>query len=234
MVEQAQVSWADFAGLGGVSKDNVETAFSDNVGGAFFGVGTHKDVTIDSVEPKRSRAGNLYLKVVFSNEDGAIMNKAILIKNKDGGFHFSYTQMAAALLQDRSLRMDIFNTLFAESPEMIDSLRGLKCTIKVGLGKEGFIIRKDAVSNEYQLIDVETSEPYPEVKDQTFENYSDAKDMADELNIGRCYNNIDRISRGSLDAVKANEEALQETLRSSGESKPSITQIGSAAVVPNI
>lgn len=234
MTDQNNPTWADFAGFGGVSKENLSTSFNDSVGGAFFDVGKHKDVTIESIEPKISKAGNQYLKVVFTNDDGASMQKAVLLKNRDGNVHFSYSQLAAAVVKDRELRLEAFSVQFVDNPALLDSLRGMKVSIKVGLGKEGYIIQKGAIDNQYKLIDVETSAPYPEVANMSFEGYTEAKEKADELQISRCYNNIDSITRGSLDAVTANEEALQEALRVAGETAGGVTQIQSKAAVPNI
>lgn len=213
-VNTPAVSWASLSGFGG-SIENEATAFSDGVGGAYFEVGTHKDVVISVVEPKISATGNPYVKVTYESEDGAkISANLMLTPGKDGkGFHFTYTKFAAAAIGDAELRMRTFGKLFAQNPALLDSLRGLKVSITISKGKAGYVIEENALGSKVP-VDVATGKEYPEFAGRVFADYSEIKDACKEYSIKRMYNEVSNVSKPSEEALAANEQALSEVLRS--------------------
>jgi hypothetical protein len=228
------VDWSSFGGFKGVKKKDMESAFSDSVGGAFFDTGTHKDVYIDSVEPMVSKKGNHMLKIAFKNDAGASINKFLIPMDKKQEFSLDYRKLARAIVSDHELRVNVFSELFIDNPQTLDALRGLKLTINVGLGSDGWIVKKSAIGDGYLLCDVETDAPYEDVADVVFDSYTEVKEKAEELGIRRCYNEVKSLLRGSKDAVTANEEALREVLRSSGAQTGGVSAARSAASRPAI
>lgn len=210
---QAPVSWNQLASFGG-EITNLETAFSDAVGGAYFDTGLHKDVTITVPELKQSQAGNFYIKLNLEGEGGEkISTNVMLSAGKDGkGFHFTYTRLAAAVIADAELRMRFFKAASA-NPVLLDSLRGIKVNIQVAKGKTGYIVEENSLGGKV-VIDVATGQPYPEFKGKTFEDYSAIKDATKEYSIKRMYNEVSNVTKPSDEAIAANEEALSTALRS--------------------
>lgn len=229
-----KVDWSNFSGFAGLKQQDLKTAFGDNVGGAFFAVGTHKDVTIDSIEPQVSRAGNAMLKTVFKNDNGAQITKYILITDKEGKPGFQYQQLASALVSDKELRMDFFVAGVEDNPALIDSLRGLKLSLTIVNGKEGYIVKKDAIGDGYLMVDIESDAPYEEVADVLFESYTDIKDKAKELGISRCWPEVNKLFKGGADVIEANEAVLREVLSTGGAAPTDISKAKSAASRPAI
>ncbi len=210
---KAAVSWNQLSGFGGVI-DNVATPFADGVGGSYFDVGTHKDVTIEVVEPKQSAKGSFYVKLTLRGAGDETIGHNIMLDKKEGdGFHFTYQLLASALVADPELKMRTFGKLFATNPQLLDKLRGLKLTIQVAKGKNGYNVEQDALGNKV-VIDVATGKEYPEFAGRTFESYDDIKEATKEYSIYRMKNEVSRVSKPSDEFLAANEEALSEVLRS--------------------
>lgn len=210
------VSWNTLAGFGG-NIDNQKTPFGDNVGGgAYFELGTHKDVTIETVELKVGQAsGNPYLKITYLSDSGARISSNVMFNKKDGtpGFHFTYGNLSKAVVANPELQMRTFGKLFPSQPQLLDSLRGLKVSITIAKGKEGYVIEKNGLGQNV-AIDIATGQEYPELKGKVFESYEDIKAACKEYSIKRMYNEVKSVNKGSDEAVAANEEALSEVLRS--------------------
>ncbi len=220
-------SWTKIQGFGG-QVANVETAFSEGVGGAYFEPGIHKDVYIESLELRESKKGNSYLNLTIKNDEGAQIWQRVMLSKTDGpGFHFQYQLLGKAICSNGELLMRTFGNYFPANPQMLDGLRGMRLTIKVEKGKEGFEIQKNALGDNI-IIDVETGAEYPELAGQTFDGYKDAKEAAKELGIQGCYNEVKRVSPPSPEYIEKNEAALSEILRSaetnSGPKAPSASR----------
>lgn len=231
---QSGVNWSTFGGFQNVNKKDLETAFSDNVGGESFSLGVHKDVTIDSVEPGVSKAGNAYIKLTIKDDAGCSINKFVMLQDSKGEFSYSYRELSRAAVSDLPLRLQVFSGMFVDNPALLDSLRGVKLTIKIEQGQEGYIVKKDAISGEYKIIDVETNEEYEEIAGQTFPDYDAVKEKAEEVGLKRCYNEVKKLIRGSKNAVEANETALRALVLSSQTGGTGVTAIASGARRPTI
>lgn len=215
MSNKPAVSWSQLSGFGG-NIENLDTAFSEGVGGAYFDVGTHKDVSIAGVEPKQSAAGNFYINLTLKGAaEETIYHRVMLGKKEGAGFHFSYQKLASALIQDPDLRMRTFGRAFAENPALLDSLKGLKLTITVAKGSEGYVVEDDGLGGKV-IINVATGKEYddPQLVGKRFTDYTEIKDITKELSIKRMYNEVKNVSKGSEEAVVANEETLSAVLRS--------------------
>jgi hypothetical protein len=212
MSQKPVTSWASLASFGGAI-ENVESAMNEGVGGAYFDVGTHKDVFIESMEPRVSKAGNAYISVSLQADNGASIRYNVMLNKKDGpGFHFTYNQLAAAICASPELRMKSFGRVFRDDPSKMECLRGARLTIEIAKGKEGYTIEKDAMDN-CVVIDVETGVAPEGLEGQIFESYTDAKEAADALSLKRCYNEVKRVSKASPEFVTANESTLSEVVR---------------------
>lgn len=209
-------SWSTISGFGG-SIESVPTPFGDNVGGgAYFEVGTHKDVTIETVELKVGKdSGNPYLKITYLSDSGARISSNVMFNKKDGtpGFHFTYGNLSKAVVTTPELQMRTFGKLFPSQPQLLDSLRGLKVSITIAKGKEGYVIEKNGLGHNV-AIDIATGKEYPEFAGKVFESFQEIKDACKEYSIKRMYNEVKSVNKGSDEAVAANEEALSEVLRS--------------------
>ncbi len=208
-----KASWTEIAGFGG-KVESVETAFSEGVGGAYFEKGIYKDVFIESVEPSVSKAGNSMVLFNIQDDSGTrISYRVMLMPGKDGkGFHFTYQGLGRAIVQDGQLLMRSFGNLFPKDPRMLDSLRGMRLTIKVEEGKEGYKIQENAMGEKI-IVDVETGLEYPELKGKSFADYTEAKEAAKELSIYACRNEVKRVSLPSQEYIEQNEAAISEILR---------------------
>lgn len=205
-----QTGWATFGGS--VKVD--ESTFEDQVGGSkFLGVGEHKDVVIASVEPKTSQAGNFYVRVKYEDEEKAGINDNVILTgtDKEGNqqFHWIYRRFGAALCADPELRLKFFGEYLPKHPEAFKALVGLRVTIKVRLGSEGYII-KDVSTGGKMLVDVETDEQWEDT--EIYEGYTEAVEAAKELQIKRCYCEIDRVSKPSEEAQEVNHAVLTKIL----------------------
>lgn len=229
--QKQTASWASLAGFGG-SIENVESALNEGVGGAYFDVGTHKDVLIESLEPLMSKAGNPYIQFNLQADNGAsIRYRVMLTKTGGNGFHFTYNQLGSAVCPDPQLRMKAFGRVFRADPSKLEALRGARVTIEVAQGKEGYTIQKDALDN-HVVIDVETKAAPEDLEGQVFSSYTEAKEAAEALSLKRAYNEVKRVSKASPEFVTTNEQTISEIVRAAESSQGPATGTSSRANKP--
>jgi hypothetical protein len=224
----SEAGWAKFGG--GIQVD--ESTFEEKVGGAgFLDVGVHKDVIISSVEPKMSKAGNSYVRVRYANdEDAGIQDNILLVGKPDEAgnptFHWIYKRFGAAICDDPSLRLKFFGEKLPNNPELFKGLVGLKVTIKVALGKEGYVI-KDVSTGGKTLIDVETGEAFEGT--EIYEDYTAANEAAKELGLQRCYCEIANVTKPSEEARELNKQVIMSLL---DDEKPEAKTVEKPGVRP--
>lgn len=227
-------SWSDLAGFANkVNKDDMKSAFNENVGRAYFDLGEH-DVIIESVEPRVSKAGNSYASLTLKNDAGAEIRTNVMLSEKDGKPHFTYGNLGRACLSDPELQMQLFGDMIPNNLAMLDSIRGFRVKATIGNGREGYLVVKNPLTDGFRVVDAATKEPFPEVGDKVFSDYSQIKEEMDELRINRCYNEVKKLSRGNEDAVKANEEAVSEILRNTDSEGDKPARKKSGAVIPMV
>jgi len=204
-----------------------ESTFDTKVGGGkFLDIGIHKDMVISEVEPRVSQAGNPYLMVKYENDDGAGIKGRVMINGKpdDEGndrFHWEYTGLASAVAAaDRSVSLKFFGESIPSNPELMAALVGLKVTIKIAHGKEGYLV-KDSPMGGKLLIDIETGEPFDGTEE--YAGFTEAKEAAAELQLKRCWNEVVAVTAPSDEAKEANIEVikgLMEPKKKKAKAKP--------------
>ena len=214
-------NWSDFTFGADVKLDN--SPFDTKVGGSkFLDIGKHQVMRITEVEPKRSKAGNNYIKLRFENEDGAGINTNIMLNGKpdelgNNRFHWTYTKLANSVAAaDLELALEFFGKELPKTPSLFESLIGMVVGIKVGHGKEGYVIM-DSPTGGKVLVDIETNERFPDT--EVYEGYAEAKEAAEELNLKRCYNEVEVIFPSTKEMQEKNVEAIKKILKS-GAKKP--------------
>jgi hypothetical protein len=180
-------------------------------GGKFLDVGVHENLTISEVEPKVSAAGNTYLWVRFENEEGAGIKARVMINGKpddngDARFHWEYTNLSNALASsDLETALKFFGETIPSKPELLAALVGLKASIKIVHGDNGYIV-KDC-PNGKMLIDIETDQPFDGT--EVYADYTACKEAADELGLQRCWNQVNRVFAGSEESQVKNVEVIK-------------------------
>jgi len=206
------------------SKIKVEaSAFEQNLGGgAFFNPGKHNDVFIAEIERTESRAsGNPMVVVTFENNAGATIKKwvNILQKDKESGeliLSTNYREFGAALLglsshypDNQELRNDFFNGHLLDNVELFDKFVGLRASIVVASGEEGYKIE---VSGDSKVItDVETGQPFEGTT--AYDDYDSAKAKAKEMGLMPCYNNVSKVIEPTAEFMELNVKAITGLLK---------------------
>lgn len=203
-----------------------DSTFDTKVGGGnFLDVGVHENLTISEVEPKISQAGNPYLMVKYENDDGAGIKGRVMINGKpddngDERFHWEYTNLSNAIASsDLETALKFFGETIPSKPELLAALVGLKVSIKIDHGKEGYIV-KDA-PNGKMLIDIETDQPFDGT--EVYADYTACKEAADELGLERCWNEVSRVFAPSTENQEKNIEViktLMEPKKKKAKAKP--------------
>jgi len=222
----SEATWAVFGG--GVKVD--DSTFDEKVGGSkFLEEGVHKDCIIASVEPKVSKAGNSMVVVQYEDSNGAGIRQFVLLEGKpdengDARFHWVYKQLGSAVCNDPTVRLKFFGETLPNNPALFKGLVGLKVTVKVKNGPEGFKVM-DVSTGGKALIDVETGEAFPDT--EVYADFTEANEKAAELGLQRCWCEIDRVSVASPEEADKNVAVLNELME---EGLPAPTPIKKAPV----
>jgi len=203
-----------------------DSTFDTKVGGgSFLSVGVHENLTISEVELKLSQANNHYLMVKVENDEGAGIKARVMINGKpddngDDRFHWEYTNLGNAIANaDLAVALKFFGETIPSKPELMDALVGLKVSIKVVHGDNGYIV-KDA-PNGKMLIDIETDQPFDGT--DVYAGYTECKEAADELGLKRCWDQVSRVFAPSEENQLKNIEVvkgLMEPTKKATKKKP--------------
>ena len=201
------------------SKMKVEaSAFEQNLGGgSFFNPGNHKDVFIAEIERGESKSsGNPMVTVTWENNEGATIKKWVNLvqMDKEKGelvLSSNYREFGAALLgmsshypDNQELRNDFFNGHLLDNVELFDKFIGLRASIMIAAGEEGYKIE---VSGDSKVItDVETGLPFEGTT--AYDDYDSAKAKAKELGLMPCYNNVAKVTEPSAEFMELNVKAI--------------------------
>lgn len=223
--------WSQAAGFMDIPEAELETAFNDAIGNVSFDPGVHKDVKVETLELKQSQAGNMYVRVTLTSDEGAkITTNIMLKKNEKGKPHFTYSRFAGATVPDRAVRMEVFGKAIPSNPSLFDALKGIKVNIKVDQGSSGYILRKNELTNTVVIVDAETNEAYTDIGEVEFETFKEAADKAKEEGLLRCYNEVTDIRKGTDESSEGNTEIVQALLRAAETSPIGVAKPQSAAV----
>lgn len=183
-----------------------DDTFNDVVaGGSFFDIGEH-NVTIEGQELTYSKAGNPMLVLDLVNGGKSIRHFVMLLSNKEGEEgkpHFAYKLLGTTLLNDKALRMEFLGRLVSE-PKLAAGLVNMQLGINIVEGNSGYTI-KDVTDGKI-LFDVETGAQV--VDTEIYENYKEAKEVAEAMGLRRCFNQID----GIFSIENTNEDIAQKAL----------------------
>lgn len=226
------VDWTDIAGYNNLTKELVETAYNESIGGDYFDIGTHQ-VIVESLEPRISTNGNPFVSVTFEGSKGQRIKKAVMLKDKEGKkVPFVLRQLLHATIADKQLRIKAFAEVFNKAPQLLDCLRGMQMSIVVEEGKNGYKMVKSTMEDGYQLIDVETGNFYEDIGDKAFDSYAAAKEEAEEKGYKRMFLEATKILPTSEEQVLKNEEVIRRVILDFEEANSSPTGVKSAARRP--
>jgi len=221
----SSASWSDFSVK--MDVDVNDTSFNDPIGGNFLGVGTHKNVTIASIEPQKDTGYGPNFKVVFEDDNDASISTFISIigKPKDDGspqYHFKYKMLGMGLCKDDQLRIDFFVKHALSNPEAFNCLVGMKVTIVVEPGKKGVDIKDGEMGGKILWDVAENAQVEDTVAYETFE---EARDTIKEMGLKRMYPQVTRLSRPDDEFLTTNENTLQETIDGGKKKKAKKTSV---------
>ena len=199
------------------------SAFEKNLGGgAFFNEGKHNDVFISEISREDSKtSGNPMVVLTLENDAGATIKKWVNILQKDKntgelGLSSNYREFAAGLLglsshypENQELRNDFFNGHLLDNVELFDKFIGLRVSIVVAAGEEGYKI--DISGDSKILIDVETGVQFEDTT--LYADYDAAKAAAKEMGIYPCFNKVNKIVEPTPEFMEKNVIAINLLLK---------------------
>ena len=230
---QNGATWSSFSGFAqGLTDEQVETLFNQAVGGAYFEPGVHK-VTIVGTSPFTSQAkGTQMIKLELEGDKGETIRSFVPLvgkdKNGNPGLHFRLRGLISAIIPNPELRIKYTRAASADGT-LLGALNGMKLRVEISAPKKGF--RVDSVGDAYKVVNIQTGEGYEDLA-EFYDSFTEAADAAKAKEYRKGYNEVSNFLKGSEEDGKANEEAINEALRSSQENVSSIAAKKSAASRP--
>jgi len=227
-------AWANLGA--GIIMDN-DTLDAPVGNGPILAVGKHQDLTITEVELEESKAGNPMIVVRLENEAGAGVTNYVTmnaVTQKKGpnkgqlGFGFKFKALCSCLLPSKTAEQaqrknDFFITGALNNPDMFKSIIGMKVSILMKEGDDGYEIQDDGAGGK-QMVDCITKK----VIDGTgvYADFQEVKEKGKELGIYQRKNELDRLLPPSEEGQKINEDAVDKVLGGVKEEPKAATKKG--------
>jgi len=194
-----------------------ETSFNEQVGGSrYMSIGTHENVKITSIEPKKSKAGNDMIKVTFENGEGQTFSPTILISyvDKKTGkqvLHWNYVGLCGAIASsDVDTQLKFFVEAVPRNPSLLGALNGMVVSMTIVKGDSGVEVLSADPQGKV-LRDVVTGLK-PEGTDDVYADFKSANEAIKEFNLSKCWDSLGKFSEPSEENQTTNVAAIKKIL----------------------